>query len=872
MPNAPDTSSARKIFVTSSLILFTAGLSFALRGAVLGAIESELLAKLDPARASELAGELGGTAFWSFAFALLGASTFLERIGMGRGVVVAGLAFALGTGIAIASPALAEGWAAYHGLRLGFLLSGLGWGFMEATVNPLTTALYPNDKVARLNILHAWWPAGIVVGGASAPALASLGLGWQAQLALVAPPALVACALCVGTRFPTTERAAAGVRFGEMFVELRRHPMFALWFACMFLTAASELAPGQWIDLTLTRTVGMRGIWLLVYVSGMMFVLRHFAGAIAHRIAPIGMLLASVAIATVGLLLLPRATTPIEGLGAATVWGLGVCFLWPTMLANVSERYPRGGELFIGLMGFAGALSIAFVLPMLGRSFDDARSALAGGEAAFAALAPAQQAEVLRAAATTSFETLAWFPAVLVLVFGAIALADRARRARALNVALVIAVALASSACGRDAGAPTRGRVLVVGLDGATQKVIAPLASAGELPTFAALARDGTTGAIRAGLPILSPRIWTSAATGVEPEQHGILDWVRKGRDGELRLYSNLDRRAPAIWNIASEAGLRVGVVNWLITQPPDVVNGVMISDHAIPGMTASRLPMAKEIAAQRFGAAQAQGEVGAPEAAIAYASPDEWVERAAALRAVAVPLTNVPDPFTGPAWQGHAVFDFLRGVYRDDELTVRTALAVEADLHPDLMLVYLPGIDRVSHLLWQGIEVPDDPPRELRIHPPSLRAEHRRALHAYYRFSDALLAKLLERYSSDDLVVVLSDHGFEASRNPHTMPGVHESDDARDGILLLRGRGVAAGARAPRIAHVDLVPTLLAWLGLPLADDLPGTPAPFVTGAPSRTGNVASYRDVRVERVAAPASDADAEILEKLRTLGYVE
>ena len=198
-------------------------------------------------------------------------------------------------------------------------------------------------------------------------------------------PSLVGVALCFGVRFPTTERAALGLDWGEMWNELAARPMFLVWFACMFLTAASELAPGQWIDLTLTRTVGMRGVWLLIYVSMMMFVLRHFAGPIVHRIQPIGLLWVSVVLATVGLLLLPLAESPIQGIGAATVWGLGVCFLWPTMLANASERYPRGGELFIGLLGFAGALSIRFVLPMLGSVFDRAKHELAGGAAAFEA-------------------------------------------------------------------------------------------------------------------------------------------------------------------------------------------------------------------------------------------------------------------------------------------------------------------------------------------------------------------------------------------------------------------------------------------------------------------------------------------------------
>ena len=416
---------ARKIFVLSALAIFAAGLSFSLRAGILTEIEGEILVGIDAAHAGELSGRLLGTAFGGFAFTLLFGSILLDIVGMGRTLILCGLCFIGGTGLSLAAPALAEGEGAYSLLRMGFLLSGLGWGFMEAAVNPLTAALYPDDKTNRLNILHAWWPAGLMVGGLVALGLQELGIGWQGQFAVVIVPAIASVAMCIGTPFPRTERASAGMGWSEMFDELRRRPMLLVWFGCMFLTAAAELAPGQWIDLTLTRTLGMRGIWLLVYVSGMMFVLRHFAGPIAHRIAPIGMLWGSVIIATAGLLLLSRANSPLTGLGAATVWGLGVCFLWPTMLANVSERYPRGGELFVGLLGFAGAMAIQFVLPELGRIFDDAKHTAAGGSEAFSALSGEPLQVVLRGASEVSFQSLAWFPAALILVFGAIALYDR---------------------------------------------------------------------------------------------------------------------------------------------------------------------------------------------------------------------------------------------------------------------------------------------------------------------------------------------------------------------------------------------------------------------------------------------------------------
>ena len=171
-----------------------------------------------------------------------------------------------------------------------------------------------------------------------------------------------------------------------MFRELR-NPLFLILFASMFLTAASELAPGQWVDFALSRTVGMPGILLLVYVSALMFVMRHFAGPLVHRLSPIGLLWWSCLMAAIGLWLLSVANSPVTALMAATVWGTGVCYMWPTMLGTASERFPRGGALLMGLMGTAGTLSIQFVLPMMGAIYDSTKIEVAGGEAAFSGLA-----------------------------------------------------------------------------------------------------------------------------------------------------------------------------------------------------------------------------------------------------------------------------------------------------------------------------------------------------------------------------------------------------------------------------------------------------------------------------------------------------
>ena len=119
--------------------------------------------------------------------------------------------------------------------------------------------------------------------------MSSLGVGWQVKLGIVVIPAIALLFLCRGLKFPPTERVAAGISAGRMFKELL-NPLFFVLFASMFLTAASELAPGQWVDFALSRTVHMPGILLLVYVSGLMFLMRHFAGPLVHKLSPVGVL------------------------------------------------------------------------------------------------------------------------------------------------------------------------------------------------------------------------------------------------------------------------------------------------------------------------------------------------------------------------------------------------------------------------------------------------------------------------------------------------------------------------------------------------------------------------------------------------------
>ena len=406
-------------------------------------------------------------------------------------------------------------------------------------------------------------------------------------------------------------------------------------------------------------------------------------------------------------------------------------------------------------------------------------------------------------------------------------------------------------------GVPSRPpRVLVLGIDGATFRVIGPLFEQGRLPVLRSLAEAGAFGPLRAFVPLFSPRIWNTMATGKTPERHGIASFVRDDADGR-RLYLSSDRAVPALWNMLTQRGVTVSVVNWWNTFPPERIAGVMVSDHFFPGQLADRA---------RVMDASAPAGLGI--------QPPEWGPRAVAQLADDSWLTRAPDPFAAgrplPRWVDRAV---LAKFPRFDAKVVRVALALEAELEPRVLMVLLTGIDRVSHYLWGVMEPAKRYPPELRPTPAG-RAAGRAALEAYYEYTDALIGLLLERYHEDDLVLVVSDHGFEAATFEHVPQvralrptGGHESEAARDGVVFARGRGVVRGAIQGMTVN-DVTPTLLAWLGLPVGADMDGRPAPFLGDAPFAT--IPSWDDTPVERPAT-ASGADDEILEQLRELGYL-
>lgn len=423
-------ANARAIFWICVLALTAAAMSLAIRVGVSGAMKEALLDPYFPVQSGELIALALGNSFMGFAFAVLIVSPLLDVVGSKKVILFASLCYIVGPLLIIFSPGAGDGDAIFTMLNIGMIVCGLAWGSTEAAINPLTTAIYPEDKTGKLNILHAWWPGGWVIGGLASAILAdAYGVPWQVLIGLIMIPGALCGLWALTQTFPQTESTVKGVSFGQMMVEPFKRPTFWIFPAIMFLTASAELAPGAWVDITLTETVGMSGILVMVYVSAIMFVMRHFAGPLERKFSDMGLLCVSTIPAAIGLYALSLANSPVTAIIAATFWAVGVCFMWPTMLAAVARRYPDSGPWGIGIIGFAGAMAIRFFLPVLGKIYDEAKLEAAGGAEAFGALeagTPAMQ-EVLAFAAEKSFQVIALIPLALLVIFGIVWFVERSR-------------------------------------------------------------------------------------------------------------------------------------------------------------------------------------------------------------------------------------------------------------------------------------------------------------------------------------------------------------------------------------------------------------------------------------------------------------
>lgn len=422
----------QKLFIASCIALVTTAMAFSIRADIL----KELGVQFNISHQQQ--GYINLMGIWGFPIAILIFGPLCNILGMGRLLRMACIGHIIGVLLTILSPTFGVA-LGFPVLLLSTLIIGLSNGTVEGVINPLTATMYPEEKTHKLNVLHAWWPGGLIIGGLLAFILGQwFGLGWQARMATILIAAVVYGVLIWGERFPPTERAASGVTTAEMFREILR-PGFLLLMFCMCLTAITELGPDQWVGSVLTDTVGIRGILFLVYTAGLMFVLRFFAGPIVRVITPVGLLASCAVLAAIGLFWLSHSFTPALAFAAATVFGIGKTYFWPTMLGVTSERFPRGGEFLLAVMGATGMFAAGIAGPVMGRIYDHytiqnltpevAQIVVVEGryspEAAEKITDPAQKQvlqEALRQGAAMTFRYVAILPVILVFIFGAMLL------------------------------------------------------------------------------------------------------------------------------------------------------------------------------------------------------------------------------------------------------------------------------------------------------------------------------------------------------------------------------------------------------------------------------------------------------------------
>lgn len=432
----------RRLFVASCMALVANAMGFSICTDIMGDFEHAF--KLTKMQAGEAVswGAIGGTIVLFFGGALL------DSIGIGSALWLACVMHLCGLTTVI----LAKG---FMGLAVGFLFLAIAGGLVELTINPLAATIYPEKKIHILNVLHAWWPGGIIIGGLLAygftKALEHAGASeavrqasWQIKMAFVYVPVVLYAILIFGQKFPKTERAQAGIPAGTMLREALR-PMFLLLVFCMFLTASTELSPNRWVGVFIQDIVGIRGILFLIYASGLMFVLRFFAGPLAHALSPLGLLVASSVLSALGLLAMSYSNGVWAIFAAATVFGVGVAYYWPTMLGVVAERFPKGGAFLLGIIGAAGGLFVSYVgNPGMGKLHDhytleslppalSAKVVEKGRvdkekEAVLPEVDKKTIEEARRNAATTTFRWMALLPTALVVIFGMMLLCERGKR------------------------------------------------------------------------------------------------------------------------------------------------------------------------------------------------------------------------------------------------------------------------------------------------------------------------------------------------------------------------------------------------------------------------------------------------------------
>jgi len=417
----------------------------------------------------------------------------------------------------------------------------------------------------------------------------------------------------------------------------------------------------------------------------------------------------------------------------------------------------------------------------------------------------------------------------------------------ALVAVIVLAAGVRSRAGEGAAGIAARGaatqRVAIIGVDGCEWDKLGPLVESGRLPNFQRLMERGAYGPLRSEPPLVSPRIWTTIATGKTAEKHGIHGFV-----DEAGVPVNATMRsASAVWDIVSGFGLPVGVVGWYVTWPVEEVNGFILSDR---------------LHSLLRGPVQMLQSAGGRPTNERLESFGKFTFDAGYKRYAHEELRYQ---------QNRIVDEPLRWGYLRDAIYSRMATALTPSYRPALSAVYLRGVDFVQHFFWQYSD-----PEPFGGVPAEDIERYGEVIDNYYVYTDRLLGRLMESFGGDVNVIIVSDHGFKARLDPDPrrpqLTGTHDIA----GVFIAAGPAVRAAGRMENATIFDITPTALVLMGLPVAEDMDGRVLTEIIAEDHLDAyppsSVPSYEPAVGRERGEVGSTMDDSIREQLKSLGYIE
>ncbi|MEC7201298.1 MAG: MFS transporter [Verrucomicrobiota bacterium] len=400
---------ASRLLWAGFMAILAAGVGFGIRGGILANWGAEF-----GFNASQL-GAINGAGFTGFCFGIIIGGVIVDKIGYGK---LVGAAFLFHVLSAFVTFAASDAETAYNWLYWGTFIFAIANGTLEAVANPLVATLFPKNRTHYLNILHASWPAGLVIGGLIGWTMGG-SFGWKTQLGLFLIPTLVYGFMFLGQKMPKSEASEKGLSFGEMYKDvgilgsivvcfvlylffsggLGLNTTVSAGIAIVLLVVASgmtKFSVGAWLIFVLFLTHALVGAvelgtdgWiqnitgniltpdqgkiLFVFTSFVMFSLRFCADFIEKKLklSPIGILLVCSILGVIGLNMVSGITTFMGAIIALTVYALGKTFFWPTMLAVIGDRFPRTGAVAMSIMGGIGMMSAGLIgSPGLGYAKD----------------------------------------------------------------------------------------------------------------------------------------------------------------------------------------------------------------------------------------------------------------------------------------------------------------------------------------------------------------------------------------------------------------------------------------------------------------------------------------------------------------------